>query len=250
IQETTIISGGVSAEYGRFTGGVVNTITKSGGNEFSGSFRDNITNPSWTKVTDFKNPITGVAQPKNADVNSNQYEATLGGYLMKDRLWFFGAGRKFLSNTSNVTSVTNLPYLNVQNNKRYEAKLTGQITAKHSVVGSYLHNNTNETNNRFGNVVDLRSLSNRQLPNWLETAHYSGVITNSVLVEGQYSRRYFAFVGGGGPRDLIQGTLLRDITTSNRAWSPTFCGTDCDPKTRNNKDYLGKVNYFLSTKSM
>src|SRR6185436_18480444 len=31
IQETTIITSGISAEYGRFTGGVINTLTKSGG---------------------------------------------------------------------------------------------------------------------------------------------------------------------------------------------------------------------------
>ncbi|HYM60266.1 MAG TPA: TonB-dependent receptor, partial [Thermoanaerobaculia bacterium] len=83
----------------------------------------------------------------------------------------------------------------------------------------------------------------------LEDYHYSGVITNNLLVEAQYSRRYFAFVGGGGPQgDLINGTLLRDNTTAQRLWSPTFCA--CDPKTRNNKDYLGKINYFISTKSM
>ena len=39
IQETTVANGGVSAEFGRFSGGVVNIITKSGGNRFSGSFR-------------------------------------------------------------------------------------------------------------------------------------------------------------------------------------------------------------------
>jgi len=206
IQETTLITGGVSAEYGRFTGGVINTLTKSGGNEFSGSLRDNVTNPSWTDETDFKNPLTGAPQPQNADIKSHQYEATLGGYLLKDRVWFFGAGRKFKSNTSLVTTSTNIPFLNVQDNKRYEVKLTGQITAKHSLVGSYLHNETEEVNNRFGNVVDLRSLTNRTLPNWLQSYHYSGVITNSLLVEAQYSRRYFAFIGGGGPKDLINGT--------------------------------------------
>ncbi len=35
IQETTVATGGVSAEFGRFSGGVVNIITKSGGNRFS-----------------------------------------------------------------------------------------------------------------------------------------------------------------------------------------------------------------------
>lgn len=262
IQETTLLTGGISAEYGRFTGGVVNTITKSGGNQFSGSLRDNLTNPAWTKLTDFTDPITGVAQPKNASVRSNQYEGTLGGYFLKDRLWFFGAGRKFNAENAFVTTATNIPFINGQNNKRYEAKLTGQITPKHSLVASYFHGNTKETNNRFGNVVDLASLTNRELPNWLETAHYTGVITNNLLVEGQWSRRYFAFIGGGGPKgelpasgvipsddgNFIAGTLMRDLATARRAFSPTFCA--CDPKTRNNRDYQAKATYFLSTQSM
>jgi outer membrane receptor protein involved in Fe transport len=249
IQETTLLTSGVSAEYGRFTGGVVNTITKSGGNEFSGTLRDSITNPAWTKLTDFHDPITNVAQPDNVHINNNQYEATAGGYAIRDRLWFFAAGRKFKNASSAVLVGTNIPFTNLQDNKRYEGKLTGQITSKHSLIGSYLHNNTVEVNNRFGNVVDLRGLSNRELPNWLESAHYSGVITNSLLVEGQWSRRYFAFLGGGGPKDLINGTLMRDLGTARRAWSATFCG-ECDPKVRNNKDYEVKTNYFLSTQSM
>ena len=37
IQETELITGGYNAEYGRSTGGVVNVLTKSGGNEFHGT---------------------------------------------------------------------------------------------------------------------------------------------------------------------------------------------------------------------
>jgi len=51
IQETTVLTGAISAEYGRFTGGVVNSITKSGGNEFSGSLRDSLRNPAWAAKT-------------------------------------------------------------------------------------------------------------------------------------------------------------------------------------------------------
>ena len=47
IQETTVATDGVSAEFGRFSGGVVNVITKSGGNLFSGSFRDSLNNDNW-----------------------------------------------------------------------------------------------------------------------------------------------------------------------------------------------------------
>ncbi len=47
IAETQVLTSGISAEYGRFSGGVINAISKSGGNTFSGSFRINLTNPSW-----------------------------------------------------------------------------------------------------------------------------------------------------------------------------------------------------------
>src|SRR5262249_51345069 len=54
IQETTTSVNSVSAEFGRFTGGVVNTITKSGGNLFSGSFRTTLTNDAWSAVSPAK----------------------------------------------------------------------------------------------------------------------------------------------------------------------------------------------------
>ena len=60
----------------------------------------------------------------------------------------------------------------------------------------------------------------------------------------------FAFVGGGADtHDLILGTLLRDTATSNRAWSPTFCGI-CRDKERNNESSQIKGSYFLSTTAL
>ena len=54
IEETQVLTSGISAEYGRFSGGVINAITKSGGNTFSGSFRVNLTNPAWVDETPFE----------------------------------------------------------------------------------------------------------------------------------------------------------------------------------------------------
>src|SRR5205085_199626 len=90
IEEVQVLTSGISAEYGRFGGGVVNAITKSGGNTFSGSFRTDVANPRWTPLTPFE-------KENQRDKPKNQlqptYQATLGGYLVKDRLWFFTAGR-------------------------------------------------------------------------------------------------------------------------------------------------------------
>jgi hypothetical protein len=98
VQETTVLVGAISAEYGRFTGGVVNAITKSGGNEFHGSLRDSLTSDKWTSYnTDFfeLQGIDNDDRPERAKKVNNVYEGTLGGRIIRDRLWFFLAGRDF-----------------------------------------------------------------------------------------------------------------------------------------------------------
>jgi outer membrane receptor for ferrienterochelin and colicin len=142
IQETTVMSGAISAEFGRFTGGVINTITKSGGNEFSGSLRDTLSNPKWTAVSK-------AGEPAPNSKLGNTYEGTLGGYVMKDRLWFFTAGR--YSKTDNparfpTLANSNQAVFSSSDNKRYEGKLTGQITPKHSIMVNYLNNPLKSTN--------------------------------------------------------------------------------------------------------
>src|SRR5439155_7336170 len=99
IQETTVLTGGISAEYGRFTGGVVSTLTKSGGNDFHASVRNSMTNPKWIDKNDFEDTAddalksAGKQISHHPNVRSDVYEGTLGGFVFKDRLWFFGAGR-------------------------------------------------------------------------------------------------------------------------------------------------------------
>ena len=98
IEETQVLTSGISAEYGRFTGGVINAITKSGGNAFSGSGRINFLNPSWTTETPFEkcadtSLVTCTAATKHLDVLSRTYEGTFGGPILRDKLWFFTSGR-------------------------------------------------------------------------------------------------------------------------------------------------------------
>ena len=45
---------GMSAEYGRFSGGVVNAVTRSGGDRLSGSLRDELTNQRWSTRTPYE----------------------------------------------------------------------------------------------------------------------------------------------------------------------------------------------------
>ena len=93
IQETTVANGGVSAEFGRFSGGVVNIITKSGGNQFSGSFRESLNNDKWRTLTPFETARLATTPEPRIDKTVPTTEYTLGGPVMRDRLWFFTSGR-------------------------------------------------------------------------------------------------------------------------------------------------------------
>ena len=63
IDETQVLTSGISAEYGRFSGGVINMVTKRGGNSFSGSIRLNMTNPAWNN----ESPLEESRGTKHAD---------------------------------------------------------------------------------------------------------------------------------------------------------------------------------------
>src|SRR5438045_1557938 len=59
VQETQGLTSGISAEYGHFTGGVLNVITKSGGNTFTASLRDNLTRNGWLSLTPWEKGFRG-----------------------------------------------------------------------------------------------------------------------------------------------------------------------------------------------
>lgn len=243
IQETTTATAGVSAEFGRFSGGVVNVITKSGGNKFSGSFRAGLTNQDWIADTP-----TNKVNPKKDEIVPT-YEGTLGGPILRDRLWFFLAGRQFESESTNTTAApTSIPFDVVRDQKRYEGKLTYSLTPSHTVIGSYIDIEDNEDGNFFSTILDRASLVNRETPQTLLSGNYTGIISQNLFLTAQYSEREFLFVGSGATsRDIINGTLMLDQSRSNaRYWSPTFCGV-CKDEERSNENYLGKASYFLST---
>jgi outer membrane receptor for ferrienterochelin and colicin len=244
IQETTTASAAISAEYGRFSGGVVNVITKSGGNDFSGSLRTSFINQDWEAAT----PLTITQTDKIVPT----YEATLGGPILRDRLWFFAAGRdRERSETRNTASQTNIPYENVRDQQRYEGKLTATITPRHTLLGSYSEIDDQESGNATTPILDLDSLVTRETPQELWSINYTGTLTDNLLLTAQYSEREFTFIGSGATsRDLIDGTLIIARALGNgRYHSPTFCGV-CTPEERSNENALAKLSYFLSTERL
>jgi outer membrane receptor for ferrienterochelin and colicin len=252
IQETTIATAGVSAEYGRFGGGVVNMITKSGGNLFTGSFRDTLNNDRWRTLVPNRtgDSFAGETEASRVDKLVPTYEYTFGGPIIRDRLWFFTAGRLQTQETARQLVITNIPYTQTQESRRFEGNATYSLSSSHRFQGTVIKETFDELNNTFSTTasMDLRSLNPRQLPQDLFTLSYSGILSSKFFLEARYSHRNFSFVGSGAPTtDIIEGTLLIDQARGGRRyWSPTFCGI-CTPEDRDNQDIFLKGSYFLST---
>ena len=257
IEETKTSTAAISAEYGRFTGGVANVITKSGGNKFSGSMRVSFDNDKWRALTPFEQ---GLGEDPRRDVLVPTYEMTLGGPIRKDKLWFFGAARLADNKTSQTSRFTNIVYDNGVNDKRYEGKLTYAITPRHTVKAGYTRKSRFESNNTFGDIMDRASFYDSSAPENLLSANYTGVLSTKFFVEAQYSQRRYSIVGSGARfTDIVKGTMIQDRSRGSARWnSPTFCAVcglsaeeiaagKLNEEKRNNQNMILKGSYFLST---
>src|SRR2546425_2306135 len=84
VKEFQVVASGANAEFGRTAGGVVNVITKSGTNEIHGSGFEYFRTEALTAATSDGKPLT--------DFRHNQFGGTIGGPIIKDKLFWFGNG--------------------------------------------------------------------------------------------------------------------------------------------------------------
>jgi hypothetical protein len=83
VQELQVAVSPYDVRQGGFTGGTINAVTRSGSNDFHGSAYYAQRDPDYVGDGPFDTPIKAF--------DEEQYGASLGGYILKDRLWFFGA---------------------------------------------------------------------------------------------------------------------------------------------------------------
>jgi hypothetical protein len=140
IQEVEVKTGGYEAEYGGALGGVINVVTKAGGNEFHGdafTYYDVWTSDPFVPEGDEVVEEDWRNESWHLDVG-----AGLGGYLWKDRLWFFGAfnlveEQAVLSRFEPTTFVsTEDRFPSDSRETLYSGKLTWSAGRSTSVVGT------------------------------------------------------------------------------------------------------------------
>jgi hypothetical protein len=242
IQETQVLTSGISAEYGRFSGGVINAVTKSGGNTLSGSYRANFSNDAWSTETPYE---ASRSISRRSRLNT-VHEFTLGGPVEKDRLWFFLSGHLQRLNTGATLPYTGTVYDTTDSNRRGEAKVTATVKPGHTLQASALANpreQRNQANFSGGlSTIDPAALSDKRRPNHLLAANYKGAVSSRVLVEGQYSEQQFSTDLGGGTSNAIVDSPFLSFDFTRQYNAPFFDRSD--PDGRNNRQVTGSVRYF------
>lgn len=100
VQEFAVQTSVATAEFGRGTGGQVNIVTKSGTNLFHGSAFEYIRNSILDAADFFTNKNGGTKNP----LHRNQYGGTIGGPVLKDKLFFFASYEGFRQIAPQVSS--------------------------------------------------------------------------------------------------------------------------------------------------
>lgn len=165
---------GNGAEYGRSTSGIVNTVIKSGTNDFHGDALFIGQNPTWRAVSEVAPDLP------RPDEQLNSWEASLGGPLWRDRAWFFvSTGESFdgyysVTNTGFVVETASrgepvVGKFNVQAGDRHHFSLTG-LTAPADFQGA-------------GNSGDIYSLSVTEIDSKLASAAWNFSATRSLFLE-------------------------------------------------------------------
>jgi hypothetical protein len=127
IQEFNFVTQRFKAEYGRSNGGVMNIVTKSGTNNFMGSFFESFRDKSMNARTETEK----ISNRDKQDYRRNQFGGSFGGPIARDKAHFFGAVERTQQDTTQTVNTKGLfPTLDGPAPVPYrETLVTGKVTA-------------------------------------------------------------------------------------------------------------------------
>src|SRR5215208_5428985 len=148
VQELEIKTGAYGADIGRATGGVFNVITKSGTNEFHGDAFAYFVAHSFVRETKSSAiPFTGAAPNGYSEVDAG---FDIGGPIVKDKLWFFGAFNPQYRKNFFLTQTFLQEVENKVTTPFYAGKLTWAVNQSHTFNFSTFGDYTKQEGHLFG----------------------------------------------------------------------------------------------------
>ena len=227
-QEFQVKTGGYSAEFGRTTGGVINAVTRSGGNEFHAGTQLTFEPTAWAAEKEDHFHEDGTLDERNRTSRdaSPFYKANVwaSGPIMKDRLFFFAMYEKRDSSPRDID--TTQAWYTQSDNDFWGAKFDWRINDNHlvellafsdkadSVTSNYFYNwDTAARGNKKG-----ESSGRSGGDNWSLT--YTGHLTDNFVVKAMHGVNERSAVSGS-PSDSFCSIVTRSGSYTSRFGAET-----------------------------
>ncbi|HET9795659.1 MAG TPA: TonB-dependent receptor [Thermoanaerobaculia bacterium] len=278
VQEVQVLTDGYMAEYGRGTGGVINVVTKSGSNEFHGgvfgyynnfalrsSQKVNVT-PGYTQSGDQVIPLAFTSPIfQESDLSRGEAGFDIGGFVVKDRVWFFGAfdrfkeDRRFRTYDTNTQSLLPGDYPDNQVSTKIAGKITANLAEGTTLIGSI----TTDPSTRSGAGSTTSTPTPESDPGTYLANRYSGgndytgqllqIFGSNAVATLQYGRHEDRFATKPfeiGQPLLIDQTPVENIQVSGNPVLTGGWGLVFGPVTNNQskRDQIaGNFTYYLGS---
>jgi len=185
IAETSFLQG-AGAQYGSTLGNVWNLVTKSGTNSFHGSVsgvfqHDNLVDPN-VEIDTEALPDYILWEPAGRYTIDDYYDVrgTLGGPIVRDKVWFFAGAQFIKRNTADPDGVAHIPGSGMTTD-RYDLKLTGQIATNHR-LDLKGHSTVWDTINSPTMYMELQRAASQLTTTDMVLLDYNGVLSDNTLL--------------------------------------------------------------------
>ena len=207
-EEFQVKTGGYSAEFGRSTGGVINAVTRSGGNEFHAGVELTFEPSAWASSKDdhFHSDGTVDERDRTSRDESSLFKTNVwaSGPIVKDKLFFFAMYENRDSDSRDID--TEEAFYTDSPNDFWGAKLDWQISDDHRLELLAFSDEAESTTTNYDYVFDTDTLGNSNGEtlsrsggdNWSLT--YTGHFTDNFVAKAMYGVNKRTFFSGS-PRD-------------------------------------------------
>ena len=266
-QSVDVKSGGYPAEFGRATGGIVNAVSKSGGNEFTGGLHLNW-NPNFLRsnakdLTNIDGATGAVSTVTNrAFDKTNSYSAILeaGGPIIKDRLFVYGLLEFRESETLRTSVPASLSTRRTNNDPFYAVKVDAYPVDNHHLEFTLFDTRNTETRTDFKYVTTNGAPSLGSSSAVTENysgglnfvGKYTGTLTDWLTVSGAYGRvrDRFDTIGVDEGSSTYRfangsGTTINGVANGGNLTPQAISSTD-RPYSTERKFYRGDVDLFVN----
>jgi len=185
IEEIQVETGAHSADI-QPGGIVVNMITKSGGNKFSGG----LSFYGETKDLQSNNIPDPATHPQYADVGSGnpldyyyEYGGDFGGPIIKDKLWFYGSFRKTAINRYIIGyELDGVPQTDYSSLTHTTFKLTYQMSDKNRLAGWFYYDNKYQPNRGAGTTRPPETTFYQKSPSYFYHLEDTWTVNNNLIL--------------------------------------------------------------------